>query len=493
MPVTAAVETSMTGNFARALALLIALLLCAGTVAAQGRARAIEALLTSYHDAGVFNGTALVSENGKVIFAKGFGFADFEWKIPNSPDTRFRVGSITKQFTSAVVMQLVEEGKVSVDASLASLLPYYRKDTGAKVTVHHLLTHTSGIPSYTSLPNFVKDISRNPYGVRELIEKYCSGDLEFEPGTKFVYDNSGYFLLGLIIEQVTSKPYEQVLRERIFEPLGMNESGYDSSRPILEKRARGYERGPAGVRNADYIDMLLPYAAGSLYSTVEDLYIWDQALYGEKVLAAQAKERSFAPNLENYGYGWLIRKRPLGANKAERLTIGHGGGINGFNTLIVRLPEDRHLVVLLNNTGGTNLGAMADGIIDILYGRTPPAAKRPVAPVLFETIRTSGIAAAVVQFNELKKAQAAQYDVSPGQLNSLASELLAQEREGDAIEIYKLMLDAFPANANMLNGLANAYREAGQTDLAIKTYARALELDPANRNALERLNELVKR
>lgn len=484
---------TMTRNFARAPALLIVLLLCARAFAAEDNARALEALLASYHDAGVFNGTALVSENGKVIFTKGFGFADFEWKIPNTPDTRFRVGSITKQFTSAVVMQLVEERKLSVDASLASVLPYYRKDTGAKVTVHHLLTHTSGIPSYTGLPTFMRDVSRNPYGVREFIEKFCDGDLEFEPGTRFVYNNSGYFLLGAIIEEVTGKPYEEVVRDRIFAPLGMTGSGYDLSRPILEKRARGYEQGPAGVRNADYVDMGLPYAAGSLYSTVEDLYIWDQALYGEKVLTARAKEQSFAPNLEHYGYGWTIQKRPVGANKAERLTIAHGGGINGFNTLIMRLPEDRHLVVLFNNTGGTNLGAMADGIIDLLYGRTPPPAKRPIAPILFETIRKSGVAAAVLQFNELKKAPASQYDVNPGQLNRLASELVAQKRQGDAIEIYKLMLDAFPANANMLNGLAHAYREAGQTDLAIKTYARALEMDPANRNALEKLNELVKR
>ncbi len=484
----------MTRNIAtRALTLFIAVMLYTGAIASEDKARAIEALLASYHDAGVFNGTALVSENAKVILSKGFGFADFEWRIPNTPDTRFRVGSLTKQFTSAVVMQLVEERKLSVNASLASLLPYYRKDTGAKVTVHHLLTHTSGIPSYTSLPNFLSDVSRNPYGVQEFIEKYCSGDLEFEPGAKYVYNNSGYFLLGAIIEHVAGKPYEQVLRERIFDPLGMKGSGYDLSRPILEKRARGYEQGPAGVRNADYLDMGLPYSAGSLYSTVEDLYIWDQALYGERVLTAAAKGRSFAPNLENYGYGWVIQKRAIGVDKAERLTIGHGGGINGFNTLITRLPEDRHLVVLFNNTGGTSLGAITDGIIDVLYGRTPPPAKRPIAPVLFETIRKSGVAAAVQQFNELKKAQASSYDANPGQLVRLASELLAQKRGSDAIEIYKLTLDAFPPTANVLNGLANAYREAGQTDLAIKTYARALELDPANRNAIEKLIELVRR
>jgi len=239
----------------RAAVFVAVLVMWAERPTAQDKARMVEALLTSYHDAGLFNGSALVSDGGKVIFKKGYGFADFEWKIPNTPDTKFRIGSITKQFTATVIMQLVEEKKLSLDATLSSVLPYYRADTGSKITVQHLLTHTSGIPSYTGLPNFMRDVSRNPYGVREFVEKYCSGNLEFEPGSRFLYDNSGYFLLGAIIESVTNKPYAQVLRERVFDPLGMAASGYDLSAPILEKRAHGYERGPAGIRNADYLDM----------------------------------------------------------------------------------------------------------------------------------------------------------------------------------------------------------------------------------------------
>lgn len=461
--------------------------------AAQDKATAVDRLLTAYYDVGVFNGAALVSENGHVIFKKGFGLADFEWKTPNTPDTRFRLGSITKQFTATLVMQLVDERKLSLDATLGSVLSYYRKDTGAKVTIHHLLTHTSGIPSYTSLPNFMKDISRNPYEVREFIERFCSGDLEFEPGAKFLYDNSGYFILGAIIEQVTGKDYEHVLRERIFDPLGMHASGYDSSRAILDKRARGYEQGLAGVRNADYLDMRLPYAAGSLYSTVEDLYIWDQALYGETIVPSKTKERMFTPALENYGYGWTIQKRPIGSNKAQRLIIGHGGGINGFSTLITRVPEDRHLVVLFNNTGGTDLGAMADGITDILYGRPPPPAKRPVATVLYETVVRSGVPAAIAQYHDIKKTRASEYVLGAGQLNRLAAELLAQKRTKDAIDILKVNVEAFPNNANVLSALANAYHQAGEKDLAVKTYAKALELDPTNRSTIEKLNEVMKR
>jgi CubicO group peptidase (beta-lactamase class C family) len=472
-----------------AIALLIAVVMSAVAGRAQDKAAAIDALLNAYHDAVMFNGTALVSQNGKVIFSKGFGLADFEWKIPNTPDTKFRIGSITKQFTSAAVMQLVEEGKLSLDTTLSSALPYYRKDTGSKITVHHLLSHTSGIPSYTSLPNFMRDVSRNPYVVREFVEKYCSGDLEFEPGAKFLYNNSGYFLLGAIIEQVTGKPYGQVLRERIFDPLGMRGSGYDLSQPILLKRARGYEQGLAGVRNSEYLDMLLPYAAGSLYSTVEDLYVWDQALYGSRIVSAASKDRIFTPVLENYGYGWGMTKRPIGPEKAERLTIGHGGGINGFNTNILRVPEDRHLVVLLNNTGGTNLGAMTEGILDILYGRSPAPPRRPVSVLLYETLNKSGIVAAVAQYREMKQT-GSRPDLGLMQMTRLATELLNQKRMSEAIEILKLNVEAFPKAANLLNTLANAYRDAGEKELAIQTYERALQLEPANRNALDRLREL---
>jgi CubicO group peptidase (beta-lactamase class C family) len=355
---------------------VVAAIVATATIAvvAEDTVKAIDVLIGRYHEAGQFNGAALVGSRGNVLIAKGYGYADFEWKISNTADTKFRLGSITKQFTSSLIMQLVGEGKLRTDTTLATALPYYRKDTGSQITIHHLLNHTSGIPTYTQ-PSFMAEKSRDPYRVRDFVEKFCSGDLEFEPGSKFVYNNSGYFILGAIIEELTGKPYEQVLRERILTPLGMTATGYDSSGPILEKRARGYEKTADGVRNADYLDMSIPYAAGSLYSTVGDLFTWDQALYGDKVLPAKALALMFTPGLNDYGYGWGIRRRPFGGNNSERLVISHGGGINGFNTLIVRIPDDRRVIVLLNNTGRGPLDALATGIVDVLNGRTPPQPK----------------------------------------------------------------------------------------------------------------------
>ena len=165
---------------------------------AQDHAAKIQEVLALAHKYRQFNGSALVAENGKIVYKGAYGLANMEWDIPNTPDTKFRLGSITKQFTATVVMQLVEQGKIKLDAKISDYLPEYRKDTGSKVTIHHLLTHTSGIPSYTDQPGFFENVSRNPYKVDEFVKKYASGDLQFEPGSKYSYNNSGYFLLGAI-------------------------------------------------------------------------------------------------------------------------------------------------------------------------------------------------------------------------------------------------------------------------------------------------------
>ncbi len=282
-----------------------------------------------------------------------------------------------------------------------------------------------------------------------------------------------------------------MLKERVLDPVGMHATGYDLGAPLIETGARVRAIAPRRAQRP-YLDMSLPYAAGALYSTVEDLYLWDQALYTDKVLPRAAKERMFKPNLEKYGYGWGIDTRPIGPGKADRQTIGHGGGINGFSTLISRVPEDRQLVVLLNNTGGTNLDLMFTGVADILYGRTPPLVKEPVAKTLYETVMRSGVEAATARYRELKASRAAEFDLTEGQLNTLGYELLQQKRTADAIEVFKLNVEAFPESGNGYDSLAEAYMKAGEKDLAIKSYAKSLELDPRNRNAVDQLATLTK-
>ena len=472
---------------------ILAALACQSSIFGQDKAAKIDQVISLYHKYGQFNGSALVADNGKVIYKKGVGLANMEWNIPNAPDTKFRLGSITKQFTATLILQLVEQGKIKLDAKLTDYLPDYRKDTGEKVTIHNLLSHTSGIPNYTAQRGFLENASRNPYSVDDFIKKYASGDLEFEPGSKFVYDNSGYFLLGAIIEKVTGKPYEQVLKENIFDPVGMKNSGYDHWNTILSNRATGYTNTPRGYETAPYLDMSIPYAAGSLYSTVEDLFLWDQALYGEKILSAKSKELMFRANLNNYGYGFVIRKASLGPNKFEVPVITHNGGINGFNTIIIRMVNDKRLIVLLDNAEhGQYLDKIAGTIMSVLYDQPYDAPKKSIATTLNGIIQTKDVASAINEYRALKSGPtAAEYDFAETELNQLGYQLLQTKKVSDALEIFKLNVEMYPQSANAYDSLGEAYMNKGDRELAIANYKKSLELNPKNSNATVKLSQLT--
>ena len=471
---------------------LFLLLAAAFTLSAQDKAAKIDELLSRYHANGQFNGSVLVAENGNVIYKKGFGLANMEWQIPNSPDTKFRLGSITKQFTAVVVLQLVNEGKIALDDKLSNYIPEYPKKTADRVTIHQLLNHTSGIPSYTALPNFMRDKTRDRYAPMELVRIFWEMELEFEPGKQFRYNNSGYHLLGTIIEKVTGQPYADVVQERILKPLNMLASGYDVNQALLTKRAGAYSRTLDGFENAPYLDMTIPYAAGSLYSTVEDLYQWDQALYTDKLLPAKLKEIMFKPNLENYGYGWVVRKSQAPDSQREISIVGHGGGIHGFSTLIERIPQDKHLVILLNNTGGTRLSEMSQGIIKILYGAPALMPKAPAAPVLYSILLEKDASAAVAAFKSWKANASSEYDLNPGELGVLTDHLLMKKRFSDAEAIAKLNVELNPKSPPAHYTLGEVYRQAQKRELALQSYARALELSPGNPGPVSaRLKDLL--
>ena len=459
---------------------------------AQDHVAKIQELLTVAHKYRQFNGTVLVAENGKVVYKGAFGAANMEWNLPNTPDTRFRLGSITKQFTATVIMQLVEQGKIKLDAKLSDYLPDYRKDTGSKVTIHHLLTHTSGIPSYTSQPGFFENVSRNPYKVDEFVKKYASGDLEFEPGSKYTYNNSGYFLLGAIIEHVTGKPYEQVLKENIFDPLGMKNTGYDHYGTIIPKRAAGYIKTADSYANAPYLDMSIPYAAGSLYSTVEDLYLWDQALYTDKLLTEQSKALMYKPFLNDYAYGWVVTNASFKQNDQPVPVITHNGGINGFSTNIVRFPREKNLIVLLDNSNSEYIDRLSESIAKIIYNQPYEPPKISIVPVLDKTITEKGIEAGIAQYRDLKAKQAATYDFTEPELNRIGYQLLRNGKPKEAIEIFKLNVEAYPQGSNAYDSLAEAYLTINERELAIQNYKKSLELNPNNTNAAAILKRLEK-
>jgi tetratricopeptide (TPR) repeat protein len=234
--------------------------------------------------------------------------------------------------------------------------------------------------------------------------------------------------------------------------------------------------------------MSIPYAAGSLYSTVEDLYLWDQALYTDKVLSAKSRELMYTPGLQDYGYGWGIRKVNLGGK--ETTLVQHSGGINGFSTLLIRVPESRHLVVLLDNTQSTKLQRVAQNIAAVLYGMPTQPAREDISEVLFQTLTAKDVQAAVKQYRELKATRADAYDFSEPQLNTLGYQLLQMKRVREAIEIFKLNVEMYPQGFNAYDSLGEAYMVDGQKELAIQNYRKSLELNPQNTGAVAALKKL---
>ncbi|MDR7209824.1 serine hydrolase [Flavobacterium piscis] len=464
------------------------------TLTAQDNATQIDQLLSKYNEYGQFNGSALVSEHGKIIFKKGYGSANIEWDVPNQPDTKFRLGSISKQFTSLLIVKLAEKGKLKLNVPITTYLPDYPKVNGDKITIHNLLTHTSGIPNYTSFPHFFKDQSRNPYSPEEFVKTFSNLPLEFTPGEKFNYSNSGYFLLGYIIEKISGKSYEQYLQETILTPLKMVNTGYDHSDVILKNRAAGYEKRGGKISNASYIDMSIPYAAGSLYSTVEDLYLWDQALYTNQLLSAKSMDLLFKRYIKAgsdfYGYGWSIEEVSNG-DKAKLGIIEHGGGINGFNTIISRVPADKNLIVLLNNTGGTVLNEINDAIRAILYGQPFDQPKKSLAFELLDIFSEKGVKTGTDTYKKLKTDPT--YSIKEGDMNSAGYQLLQTGKKKEAIEVFKINVETFPKSGNVYDSLGEAYLADGNKKLAIANYKKSIELDPTNENGKKILEEISKK
>jgi len=312
-------------------------------------------------EARLFSGSVFIARNGEILLSKGYGMADREKRVPNTPQTKFRIGSITKQFTAMAILILQAQGKLNVQDAICK----YISDCPAawqSITLHHLLTHTSGIPNFTDFPDYQKT-KQSPSSPTQTIGRFKDKPLDFQPGTKWSYSNSGYIILGFIIEQVSGQSYEMFLQEHIFVPLKMLDTGYEHSKNLL---AIGYAN---SVSKADVIDMSIPYAAGALYSTVEDLYRWDQALYTEQLVSKELRDQMFIPfvpvpesNGLSYGYGWGI------GTEVNHPVVGHGGGIEGFSTNILRFRDDKVTIIVLSNREDTDAGDISRQLARMIFG-----------------------------------------------------------------------------------------------------------------------------
>lgn len=470
--------------------LFLLLSLLTSSLFAQDYKEQIDDLMQKYYDYNLFNGTILVADDGEVIIKEGYGFANMEWEVPNTPDTKFRIGSISKQFTATIIMQLVEEGIIDLNGKITDYLPDYRKDTGDIITIHQLLNHTSGILPYTSLPNVWSDSLRIRYDEDYFIRNFHSEDLEFEPGSQFAYNNTGYYLLAVIAEEVTGKEIGELLKERILDPVGMMDSGSEDTDEVIKKKAYGYIEGIDGYSVDPPFFMLNAKGAGHMYSTVEDMLKWDQALYLDDVLSETSKEKMFTPYLANYGYGWGIFNLPLGDEGDSIKAISHSGGIYGFSTFFVRFPEEKKTIVIFNNTGGAPMREMMQNILNILYDKEINEPKIPIIDVFVDAVNENGIDVAIENYKELKENNYDEYNFSENQLNRAGYYFMNKEDYETAEKIFKLNIEAYPDAFNTYDSYAEALMEKGDNEGAIENYKKSLELNPGNSNAVETLKEL---
>lgn len=373
--------------------LILAIILQLGAVTPGSNkklAAEIDAVMNEIYKPGEPGAAVIVRRDGRTIFRTGYGMADLELLVKVEPDMIFRLGSMTKQFTAVAVLLLAEQGKLSLQDEIGKYLPTF--PTGDKrVTIEHLLTHTSGIKSYTNMEEWLP-LWRQDMTPQEIIDMSKDKPFEFTPGERWNYNNTGYVMLGAIIEKVSGQTYEEFTKTNIFTPLGMDHSFYDNTEPVIPRRVPGYQKGNEGFVNAPYLSMTQPYAAGSLASSVDDLVLWNDAVFSGKLLKKEWLDKAFNPyRLANgestgYGYGWFI------SDLRGHRCIEHGGGINGFTSYGLSLPDDRVYVAILTNSAiaGRTPEPRALRIAELVLG-LPAAERKPLTLTVNELDALVGV------------------------------------------------------------------------------------------------------
>jgi CubicO group peptidase (beta-lactamase class C family) len=360
---------------------------------AQSKAEKIDALVSAYAAINSFNGTVLVTEKGQSVLSKGFGFKNVAKNEMNDASTIFQIGSVTKQFTAISILKLAEQKKLKLSDKLRKYFPGFPK--GDSITIHHLLSHTSGIFNYTNNEDFMMNEATKPASEKKIMALFKDKPLEFSPGTKWAYSNSGYMLLGYIIQKVTKHPYEKVVRQFILSTLKMTNSGFDFVRLKDKNKAAGYfVIDGKNTQEANYVDSSASYAAGALYATTADMLKWHEGLLKNKIISRASLEKALTPVKNNYGYGLIID------SVAGKRQTWHNGGIFGFNSTFRRIEADDVCIVLLNNVGNPKLDEIANNILNILYDKPYkiPAAKKEITVPVETLNKYAGVYEVVPQF-----------------------------------------------------------------------------------------------
>ena len=399
----------------------------------------IAQIVNMMDDYGQFSGAVLISVKGKIIYKDAVGFANIEDTIPNTCDTKFRIASFTKPFTVMLILQLVEEGKLKLDGKLTEYLPQFPKEKGEDITIHQLLTHTAGITGESRIPNLI-DIEKEFYSREKLLDCIIQKELVYKPGKGREYSNFGFALLGMVIEKVSGKSYNEVLQEKICTPAGMKNTLEDVTARQINNRAIGYTYDYfTGIEKASFLDMSFCLGAGHLLSTVNDLYLFDQALYTDKLLNEKSKDLFFNK------YGWFYQKCPYGKGFKTIRSNSLDGSINGFGSHTQRIEKDTVFIVALRNTKEYKKqivikwpNYMMSRILAVMYDEEYDLPKKSGAFAIFKTFLDSGPVDAEKLHKEITENQTDKYYLSKLEFLFFKNELNSKGMDDMASTFYEI-------------------------------------------------------
>ena len=456
---------------------------------AQDKTEKLGELMKSYHQFNMFDGTILVAENGKIIYKAAFGMANHEWDIPNTTDTKFMLGSVSKPVTAILTLIQVQKGLIDLDKTISDYIPGFSKKNGNRITIRQLLNHTSGMPNYDIIKDFFPKISRQNFSRDEYMKLYMDSALVFEPGSSYYYSSWGYFTLGYILEKVTGKSYSQLMKEDIFDKLGMNNSGSYYHTQIVKNRASGYDYSLGGYSSGDFRDQSNTMGTGDLYSTVEDLFKLHLAISNNTLINQKLTTEMFTPGIRpwRYGFGWFNQNFKYTPTDSV-FTNYHLGTTEGFLSFLVRIPSTNSLIVFLCNSAPTHFFGIATNLLKILYDK-PVTLKQPVHKVLENLLATSNGEKAVEAYNKMKQ-DSAHYYIDWLAMDQLGNQLFDLKRYEDARIIFENNSIEFPKRDLALFDLAKTYEKLGRKEDAIKWYKKVLVLNPGYEEAKNRLKEL---
>ena len=472
-------------KFSSILYVCVAIVYTWSPIRAQSISSKIDEVMQLYHQYGLFSGVVLVAENGKPVYQKALGLANLELDVPHTTDMKFVLGSVTKQFTAVLILQLVEEGKIKLDDPISKHISNYPTSRGNDITIHHLLSHSAGLQHWGGVDDFLLSKARLHYEKDSIMHLFTTLEERSEPGEEFRYSSIGYYLLGMILENVSGKSYADLLQERIFDPLKMTNSFFSDSDEIIKNRVTPYRYNflTAKYDNAEYRDPSTTYSTGGIISTTEDLLKWDQALYTNQLLSKESIELLLKPNFDRYSYGFYVNLRGEHANLNIRW---HGGLVTGYRSQITRLIDENKTIILLTNRRDTDTYEITNKIISILTSKEYELPRRSLFKFVIEKTANESAESAMAEVDKLIKANSQDYTLDDIAIIRAGLELKSDEAYEKSLQLMQATIELFPETVYITflhYQIARSYVELENRKKAIEFAEKVLAVNPEHEGA----------